>query len=112
MRTWFSSGMPQAHKPRAAQNTSKEIRDFAGRPIVSDEHIEGTLLWLFRTDLTAGMFTVVGTGWILPIFSTYLDLSYLVRSMMPDFDVGCVALWSLWLTHSVSSPSPNLYEWS
>jgi hypothetical protein len=33
-------------------------------------------------------FVVVGAGGILPIVSTYLALSHLVRSMMPDFDVG------------------------
>ena len=34
------------------------------------------------------LFVVVGTGGILPIVSTYLALSHLARSMMPDFDVG------------------------
>ena len=56
------------------------------------------------------MFTAVGTGWILPIFSTYLDLSYLVRSMMPDFDFGCVALWRLWLNTSRLPTSTNGHD--
>ena len=53
---------------------------------------------------------MVGTGWILPISSTHLALSYLVRSMMPDFDVGCVALWRLWLTHPVSPTSTSGHD--
>ena len=45
---WFSSGMPQAHNPCAAQDTSEEIRDFASGLDMSDEHMKARCYGCFE----------------------------------------------------------------